>query len=153
MADESLQILMAIWTQNQSNFTGNSIRRYLYRPQASAEAAFRIYLAAFRPRSAQVFSEASRRLESDGNASGRDGASVLFDQTNGCRRQARSESLEIVVRESSHYAKPLGNDRHIFTRALEQIKEDATACRRIGAYDCTSIPVWQSREVSRSGWR
>jgi hypothetical protein len=31
--------------------------------------------------------------------------------------------------------KPLGKDRHIFSGVLGQIKEDAAACRQIGAHE------------------
>jgi hypothetical protein len=58
-------------------------------------------------------------------------------------------TLQLIVRANLYVSdKPLEKERFIFTGSLEQIKEDAEACRRIGAhelqYDPTFSPGYQN---------
>jgi probable F420-dependent oxidoreductase len=138
MADEFLQVLTAIWTKNPVEFQGQFYTLPLsyidLKPVQKPHP--RVYLAAFAP-------AALKRLAkfADGwNPTGIpvEGMAQMFSSVRQMAAEAGRDpsSLEMVVRANLHITeKPLGNDRHIFTGALEQIKEDTDACRRIGAHE------------------
>jgi hypothetical protein len=61
-------------------------------------------------------------------------------------------SMEMIVRANLHITeKPLGKDRHIFSGTLDQIKEDAAACREIGAHEVHFEPGFGS-SASINDW-
>src|SRR5437762_7166913 len=138
MADEFLQVIKAIWTQNPVEFHGKFYRlpkSYIdLKPVQKPHPP--IYLAAFAPPALNRLA----RLADGWNPTGIpvEGMAQMFSSIKQMAVEAGRDasSLEMVVRANLHITeKPLGNDRHIFSGTLDQIKEDAAACRHIGAHE------------------
>jgi probable F420-dependent oxidoreductase len=135
-ADEFLQVLKAVWTQNPVEFHGkffNLPKSYIdLRPVQKPHP--RIYLAAFTPPALQR----TAKLADGWNPTGipLEGMAQMFS---GIKEMAAAagrdpSSFELVVRANLHITdKPVEKDRFIFTGTLDQIKEDTAACRKLGA--------------------
>jgi alkanesulfonate monooxygenase SsuD/methylene tetrahydromethanopterin reductase-like flavin-dependent oxidoreductase (luciferase family) len=135
-ADEFLQVLKAIWTQNPVEFHGKFFdlpKSYIdLRPVQKPHP--RIYLAAFTPPALQR----TAKIADGWNPTGipLEGMAQMFS---GIKQMAGAagrdpSSLELVVRANLHITqKPVEKDRFIFTGTLDQIKEDTAACRNMGA--------------------
>jgi hypothetical protein len=113
----------------------------------------RIYMAAFAP---AAFGRLAR-LADGWNPTGFpvDGMAQTFSAIKKMAAEAGRDaaSLELVVRANLHITeKPLGDDRSIFTGTLEQIREDTTACRRIGAHEVHFDPGFGSASKTLDGW-
>jgi len=155
MADEFLQVIKAVWTQNPVEFRGKFYTlpnsyidlKPLQRPHPP------IYMAAFAP-------VALGRL-----ARMTDGWNPTFIPTPGMAQMFASiqqtakaagrdpSRLEMVVRANLHITdKPLGKDRVIFTGTMEQIKEDTDACKQIGAHEVHFDPGFEEGKASLEGW-
>jgi alkanesulfonate monooxygenase SsuD/methylene tetrahydromethanopterin reductase-like flavin-dependent oxidoreductase (luciferase family) len=62
-------------------------------------------------------------------------------------------SLAMVVRANLHLTdKPLGEDRGIFAGTLEQIREDAQACAKIGAHELIYDVTFEKQAQTIDGW-
>ena len=155
MADEFLQMLKAIWTTNPVKFEGRFFRvpeSYInHKPVQKPHPP--IYMAAFAP-------AALKRLATmtDGwnpVAIPAAGMEQMFASVRQMAKEAGRDPgrLAMVVRANLYITeKSLGADRFIFAGSLEQIREDAQACARIGAheliYDVTFEPAGQTID----GW-
>jgi probable F420-dependent oxidoreductase len=137
-ADEFLQVLKGIWTQNPVEFRG----KYYTLPKSYIDLKPvqqphpRIYLAAFAPAALNRVA----RLADGWNPTGIpiEGMAQMFSAIREMAKEAGRDpsTLEMVVRANLYLTQePLGKNRHIFTGSLEQIKEDAAACRQIGAHE------------------
>jgi probable F420-dependent oxidoreductase len=137
-ADEFLQVIKAIWTQNPIAFTGkfyNVPNSYIdLKPVQKPHP--KIYLAAFAPAALSRVA----RLADGWNPTGvpLEGMAQMFGSIKKMASDAGRDpsSLEMIVRANLHITeKPLGKDRFIFVGSLDQIKEDTAACRQIGAHE------------------
>ena len=142
-ADEFLQVLKAIWTQNPVEFHGKFYRvpkSYIdLKPVQKPHPP--IYLAAF----TQAALARVARLGDGWNPTAIpvEGMAQMFASIKEMAKEAGRDasSLELVVRANLHITeKPLGKDRHIFTGTLDQIKDDAARCRQIGAAEVHFSP-------------
>jgi hypothetical protein len=62
-------------------------------------------------------------------------------------------ALKMVVRANLHITgKPLGPERAIFAGSLDQIKEDALGCARIGAHELIYDVTFEKQAASIDGW-
>jgi probable F420-dependent oxidoreductase len=138
MADEFLQVLKTIWTQSTVEFQGKFYRipkSYIdLKPVQKPHPP--IYLAAFAAAALQRVA----KLADGWNPVGMpvDAMSGMFASLKQMAAAAGRDpsSLKMVVRANLNITeKPLGNDRRIFSGVLGQIKEDAAACRQIGAHE------------------
>jgi probable F420-dependent oxidoreductase len=142
-ADEFLQLLKAIWTQNPVEFSGKFFKlpnSYIdLKPVQKPHPP--IYLAAFVPAAlARV-----ARLADGWNPTGMplETMAQMFSSIKKMAADAgrNPSSLEMVVRANLYITgKPLGKDRRIFTGTLDQIKEDTAACRQFGAHEVHFAP-------------
>jgi len=155
MADEFLQVLKAIWTQNPVEFHG----KFYQVPNSYVDLKPvqkphpRIYLAAFAPSAlARV-----ARLADGWNPTGIpvQGMAQMFSSIKQTAVEAgrAASSLEMVVRANLHITeKPQGKDRPIFAGTLDQVKEDTIACREIGAHEVHFEPGFAAASRSLNGW-
>jgi probable F420-dependent oxidoreductase len=154
-ADEFLQVLRMIWTQNPVEFQGKFYRipkSYIdLKPVQTPHP--RIYLAAFAPAALQRVA----RLADGWNPTAipLDGMAAMFASIKQMAAAAGRDpaTLEMVVRANLQITeKPLGKDRQIFTGSLDQIKEDAAACRQIGAHEVHFEPGFSAGGQSLETW-
>ena len=154
-ADEFLQVLKAIWTTNPVEFHGKFYsvpRSYIY-PKPVQQPHPPIYLAAFVP-------AAMNRLarQADGwnpVAIPVDGMAQMFAGLKQMAKQAGRDpsSLKMIVRAHLEITdKPLGKERKIFAGTLDQIKEDMTACDKIGAHEVFFDPTFSPGGQSLDRW-
>ena len=154
-ADEFLHVLKAIWTTNPVEFHGKFYsvpRSYIY-PKPVQQPHPPIYLAAFVP-------AAMNRLarQADGwnpVAIPVDGMAQMFAGIKQIAKQAGRDpsSLKLVVRAHLEITdKPLGKERKIFAGTLDQIKEDITACDKIGAHEVFFDPTFSPGGQSLDRW-
>ena len=153
-ADEFLQVLKTIWTQNPAEFRGKfyKLPKSYFDLKPVQQPHPRIYLAAFAPAALNRVA----RLADGWNPTGvpLDGMAQMFSSIREMTKQLGRDpsSLEMVVRANIQITqKPLGHDRAIFSGSLEQIKEDAAACRQIGAHEVHFEPGF-SGETTLGGW-
>jgi probable F420-dependent oxidoreductase len=135
-ADEFLQILKKLWTQDTIEFHGKiyNVPKCHVDLKPVQKPHPRIYLAAFAPAALQRVA----RLADGWNPTGIpiEGMAAMFASIKQMATGAGRDpsSLEMVVRANLHLTeKPLGKDRPVFAGSLDQIKEDGAACRQIGA--------------------
>ena len=154
-ADEFLHVLKAIWTTNPVEFHGKFYsvpRSYIY-PKPVRQPHPPIYLAAFVP-------AAMNRLarQADGwnpVAIPVDGMAQMFAGLKQMAKQAGRDpsSLKMIVRAHLEITdKPLGKERKIFAGTLDQIKEDMTACDKIGAHEVFFDPTFSPGGQSLDRW-
>ena len=154
-ADEFLQVLKAIWTTNPAKFEGKFFRlpeSYLnQKPVQKPHPP--IYLAAFAP-------AALKRLATYADgwnpvAVPIAGMEQMFASVQQMAKDAGRDAskLAMVVRANLHITdKPLGTDRFIFSGSLEQIREDAQACAKIGAHELIYDVTFDPAARTISGW-
>jgi len=137
-ADEFLQVLKAIWTQNPVEFQGKFYRvpRSYIDLKPVQKPHPRIYMAAFAPSAL----ERVARLADGWNPTGIpvEGMAQMFASIKQMASEAGRDgsSLEMVIRANLHITeKPLGKDRYVFSGTLDQIQDDTAACRQIGAHE------------------
>jgi probable F420-dependent oxidoreductase len=155
MADEFLQVLKAIWTTSPVRFEGKFYRvpeSYInVKPVQKPHPP--IYMAAFAP-------PALKRLATMADGWNPVAIPVAgMEQMFGAVKQMAKEAgrdpskLAMVVRANLHITdKPLGADRGIFAGTLEQIREDAQACARIGAHDLIYDVTFEKQAQTIEGW-
>ncbi len=155
MADEFLQVLKAIWTQNPVEFHARFYKlpkSYIdLKPVQKPHPP--IYLAAFAPAALKRLA----KLADGWNPTGIpvDGMAQMFSSIKQMAKEAGRDpsSLEMVVRANLHITeKPIQKDRYIFTGTLDQIKEDTVACRQIGAHEVHFDPGFGSGAQTVDGW-
>ena len=151
-ADEFLQVLKAIWTTNPAEFHGKFFQ--LPKSCISLKPVQKphppIYMAAFAP-------PALKRLATEANgwnpvAVPIDGMVQMFGAIQQLAKEAGRDpsSLAMMVRANLHITdKPLGKDRTIFTGSLDQIKEDVTECKRIGAHEVAFDVTFQAKSLDQ----
>jgi probable F420-dependent oxidoreductase len=150
MADEFLQVLKAIWTQNPVEFHGKFYKvpkSYIdLKPVQKPHPP--IYLAAFAPAALSRLARLADGIPVEGMAQ-------MFSSIKQMAAEAGRDasSLEMVVRANLHITeKPLGKDRRIFAGTLDQIREDTAACRQIGAHEVFFEPGFGSGSLTLDGW-
>jgi probable F420-dependent oxidoreductase len=151
-ADEFLEALKLIWTQNPVEFAGKFYKipkSYIdLKPVQKPHPP--IYLAAFVPAALGRVA----KLADGWNPAGIpvEGMAQMFSSIKQMAAEAgrNASSLELVVRANLRVTeKPLGKDRHIFTGSLDQIREDTIACRQMGAHEVHFSPGAESSTVER----
>jgi probable F420-dependent oxidoreductase len=155
MADEFLQVLKAIWTTNPVKYPGKFFRvPESYISQKPVQKPHPpIYLAAFAP-------PALKRLATMADgwnpvAIPVAGMAQMFGAVQQMAKEAGRDpsSLAMVVRANLHITdKPLGVDRGIFTGKIEQIREDAQACAKIGAHELIYEVTFEKQAQTIDGW-
>ena len=155
MADEFLHVLKAIWTTNPVKFEGKFYRvpeSYInWKPVQKPHPP--IYLAAFAP-------AALKRLATlaDGwnpVAIPIAGMEQMFAAVRQMAKEAGRDpaSLAMIVRANLYITdKPLGADRAIFAGTLDQIREDAQACAKIGAHELIYDVTFEKQAQTIAGW-
>ena len=154
-ADEFLQVLKAIWTTDPVEFHGKFYhlpKSYLHhKPVQKPHPP--IYMAAFAPRALKRLAKMA-----DGwnpVAIPVDGMARMFSSIRQMAKEAGRDpsSLRMIVRANVEITdKPMGSKRVIFNGTLDQIKEDAAACNRIGAHELFFDPTFYSAAQSLEGW-
>ena len=155
MADEFLQVLKTIWTTNPVKFQGKFYRvpesylnqKPVQRPHPP------IYMAAFAP-------PALKRVAAlaDGwnpVAIPVEGMETMFTTIRQMAKDAGRDpsALKMVVRANLHITeKPLGPERAIFSGTVEQLREDAQACARIGTHELIYDVTFEKQAASIDGW-
>jgi probable F420-dependent oxidoreductase len=138
LADEFLQVMKAVWTQNPVEHSGRFYKvpnsyidlKPIQKPHPP------VYLAAFAPVALQRIARSA-----DGwnpTAIPAAGMDQMFSSIKQMAQQAGRDPsrLELIVRANLHITdKPLGPDRWIFSGTMDQIKEDTEACKQIGAHE------------------
>src|SRR5215475_12391860 len=155
MADEFLQVLKAIWTTNPATYQGKFYRLpESYISQKPVQKPHPpIYMAAFAP-------PALKRLATMADgwnpvAIPIAGMEQMFGSVKQMAKEAgRDPSKQaMVVRANLHITdKPLGADRGIFAGTLEQIREDAQACAKIGAHELIYDVTFEKQAQTIEGW-
>jgi probable F420-dependent oxidoreductase len=155
MADEFLKLLKAIWTTDPVEFEGKFYKvpkSYIsLKPVQKPHPP--IYMAAFA-------SPAMKRLATmaDGWNPVAIPAAGMAQMFAGVKQMAKEAgrnpaSLAMVVRANVDIAeRPLAKERMIFSGTIEQIKEDAIACRDIGAHELFFDPTFSPGAQSLDHW-
>jgi len=155
MADEFLAVLKAIWTTDPVKYQGKFYRvpsSYIsLKPVQKPHPP--IYMAAFAP-------AALKRLATLADGWNPVAIPVAgMEQMFGAVKQMAKEAgrdpskLAMVVRANLHITdKPLGADRGIFAGSLDQIREDAQACAKIGAHELIYDVTFEKQAQTIEGW-
>jgi probable F420-dependent oxidoreductase len=135
-ADEAIEILKKIWTTDPVEFQGKHYRiaKSFIGPKPVQKPHPPIYLAAFTP-------AAMKRVAAEANAWLPVGIPLsdlgtMFDGIKNMAREAGRDpsALELIVTAGVEIHKtPIEKDRTEFTGSLEQIGEDFTKARKLGA--------------------
>lgn len=155
MADEFLKVLKAIWTTDPAEFQGKfyKIPKSYISLKPVQKPHPPIYMAAFAP-------AAMKRLATmtDGWNPVAVPAAGMAQMFAGIRQMAKDagrdpESLAMVVRANLYIVEqPQPKERMIFSGTIEQIKEDAIACRDIGANELFFDPTFSPGAQSLDHW-
>jgi probable F420-dependent oxidoreductase len=155
MADEFLQVLKMLWTQDTIEFHGKfyTVPKCHVDLKPVQKPHPRIYMGAFVPAALERIA----RLADGWNPTGIpvEGMAVMFGSVKKSAAAAGRDpsSMEMVVRANLHLTdKPLGKDRPIFAGSLDQIKEDAAACRQIGAHEIHFEPGFAPAGQTLENW-
>ena len=133
-ADESIKVLKKIWTTDPVEFQGKYYRipKSVIGPKPVQKPHPPIYMAAFTP-------SALKRVAIEANGwfpGGIRGIGPMFEGIKGMAKDAGRDpsALELIVRANVEiHNTPIENDRADFTGTLEQIAEDVTIARKLGA--------------------
>jgi probable F420-dependent oxidoreductase len=154
-ADEFLQVLKAIWTTNPVKYDGKFFRvpesNINFKPVQKPHPP--IYMAAFAP-------AALKRLATMADGWNPVAIPVAgMEQMFGAVKQMAKDagrdpsSLALIVRANLHITdKPMGTDRGIFAGSVDQIREDAQACARIGAHELIYDVTFEKQAQTITGW-
>jgi probable F420-dependent oxidoreductase len=155
MADEFLQVLKAIWTTNPVKYQGKfySVPESYISQKPVQKPHPPIYMAAFAP-------PALKRLATMADGWNPVAIPVAgMEQMFGAVKQMAKDagrdpsSLALVVRANLHITdKPLGADRGIFAGTVDQIREDARECARIGAHELIYDVTFEKQAQTITGW-
>ena len=146
-ADEFLQVLKAIWTTDPVEFHGKffQVPKSIIQPKPVQKPHPPIYLGAFSP----VALKRVAKLADGWNPVGMpiDGMAQMFQ---GLKDMAKAEgrdpsSIRLLVRANLLVTeRPLGKDRWAFAGSLDQIKEDISGCRKVGAEELFFDPIFSA---------
>jgi probable F420-dependent oxidoreductase len=133
-ADELIKALKKIWTTDPVEFQGKyyQIPKSVIGPKPVQKPHPPIYMAAFTP-------SALKRVAIEANGwfpGGIHGIGPMFEGIKGMAKDAGRDpsALELIVRANVEiHNTPIENDRADFTGTLEQIAEDMTTARKLGA--------------------
>jgi len=133
-ADELIKALKKIWTTDPVEFQGKyyQIPKSVFGPKPVQKPHPPIYMAAFTP-------SALKRVAIEANGwfpGGIRGIGPMFEGIKGMAKDAGRDpsALELIVRANVEiHNTPIENDRADFTGTLEQIAEDVTIARKLGA--------------------
>jgi probable F420-dependent oxidoreductase len=133
-ADELIKALKKIWTTDPVEFQGKyyQIPKSVIGPKPVQKPHPPIYMAAFTP-------SALKRVAIEANGwfpGGIRGIGPMFEGIKGMAKDAGRDpsALELIVRANVEiHNTPIENDRADFTGTLEQIAEDVTIARKLGA--------------------
>jgi probable F420-dependent oxidoreductase len=133
-ADELIKALKKIWTTDPVEFQGKyyQIPKSVIGPKPVQKPHPPIYMAAFTP-------SALKRVAIEANGwfpGGIRGIGPMFEGIKDVAKDAGRDpsALELIVRANVEtYNTPIENDRADFTGTLEQIAEDMTTARKLGA--------------------
>ena len=154
-AEEFIRVLRAIWTTNPAEFNG----KYYHLPKSwiDAKPVQRphppIYFAAYAPAAMKRVAE----LADGWNPVGIPVAGMAHMWT-AIKQMAgdagrNPEKLQLIVRANVEISDtPVSGERPQFTGSLEQIAEDARACRDIGADELIYDPVFSPGAQSPARW-
>lgn len=144
-ADEFLQVLKKIWTEDPVEFEGKYYRvaKSIVGLKPVQKPHPPIYMAAYTPGAMGR----TARFADGWNPAGIpvDGMEQMF---NGMKKSVQEagrdpSAFKLVVRANLYITdKPLGDDRFIFTGTLDQIGADVTASRKLGAHEVTLDPLF-----------
>ena len=154
-ADEFLQVLKAIWTNNPVEFQGKfyHLPKSYIGPKPAHKPHPPIYMAAFA-------TKALKRLATyaDGwNPVGvpLDGMKQMYESIKQMAKEAGRDPsrIELIVRANMEIAdKPRGQERPLFFGTLEQIKDDIEHCRGIGAHEIQFDPSFMGGGQPLENW-
>ncbi len=154
-ADEFLQVLQAVWTQNPVEFRGRfySVPKSYIDLKPVQKPYPPIYLAAFAPAALGRVA----RLADGWNPAGIpvEGMARMFSSIKQMAQEAGRDAsaLQMVVRANLHVTgEPVAKDRRIFTGSLDQIREDTAACREIGAHEIHFDPGFGPHAQTIEDW-
>ena len=135
-ADESIKVLKKIWTTDPVEFQGKYYRipKSVIGPKPIQKPHPPIYMAAFSP-------AALKRVGTEANGwfpvgIPLSGVGSIFDEIRSMAKNAGRDSsaLELIVRANVEvHNAPIQKGRADFTGTLEQIAEDVTTARKLGA--------------------
>jgi probable F420-dependent oxidoreductase len=154
-ADEFLQVLKAIWTQDPVEYKGKFYvvpKSHIF-PKPVQKPHPPIYLAAFAP-------PALKRLATFADgwnpvAIPAEGMAQMFSAIRNMAKESGRDpaSLKMIVRANLEITdKPLGADRMIFMGTMEQIQQDVAACEKIGAHEVFFDPTFMRGGQSLERW-
>ena len=143
-ADEFIQVIKTIWTNNPAEFQGKFFRVpksfFDLRPVQKPHPP--IYLAAFAP---AALNRVGRLA--DGWNPVLLPVEAMTQMFAGIKEAAKAagrdpSSLQLIVRGNIAVTEePIANNRGPFSGSLEQIRQDIDACRRIGAHELIFDPL------------
>ncbi len=137
-ADESLQVLEAIWTTDPVEFEGEYYRipKSFMGPKPVQKPRPPIFMAAYVPAALRRVAQYSDGWMPVGIPLG--GVAQMFEGIKGMAQEfgRDPEKLDLLVRANLELSdSPIDNERADFTGTLEQIKGDIAATRELGATD------------------
>lgn len=155
VADEFIQVIKAMWTQNPAEFSGRFFKlpksyfdlRPVQQPHPS------IYFAAFAPASMKRVA-----MFGDGWLPVAIPAEGMKGMWAGIVQMAKdagrdTSKMEFVVRANVSISdKPLGEGRWIFTGSKDEVRGDIAACREIGAAEVAFDPSFTSDGLTADGF-
>jgi probable F420-dependent oxidoreductase len=154
-ADEFLQVLKAIWTQDPVEHHGKfyQVPKSFIGPKPVRKPHPPIYMAAFAPAALNRIA----RLADGRNPVGipTDGMAQMFAGIKQMASEAGRDpdSLQMIVRANLHITpQPLPEGRFIFSGSLEQIREDVAACARINAHELVFDPTFTPGGQELATW-
>jgi probable F420-dependent oxidoreductase len=155
LANEFLQVLKAIWTTNPVQFNGKfyQLPQSYIDPKPVQQPHPPIYLAAFTPPAMKRLA----RMADGWNAVAIpvEGMAQMFGAIKEMAKEAGRDpsSLQMIVRANLEITdRPLGKERMIFAGSLDQIKEDVSACSKVGAHEVFFDPTFSTGEQSLDRW-
>ena len=154
-ADEFLQVLKAIWTNNPVEFQGKfyHLPNSYIGPKPARKPHPPIYMAAFAPKALERVAKYA-----DGwnpVAVPVEGMKQMYESIQQMAKQAGRDpaGIELIVRANLEIAdKPLGKERMLFFGTMEQIKEDVERCRGIGAHEIQFDPSFMGGGQPLEAW-
>jgi probable F420-dependent oxidoreductase len=151
-ADEFLQVLKVIWTTDPVEFHGKFFelpKSYMY-PKPVQTPHPPIYMAAFAPAALKRVAMLADGWNPVGISL--DGMTQMFGAIQQMAKEAGRDpsSLRMVVRANIEIKeKPSGKERPIFNGTLDQIKEDVTGCKKIGAHELVFDVTFYARSLDQ----
>ncbi len=154
MADEFLQALKAVWTDNPVEFQGDHFQipaSYIdIKPVQKPHPP--IYLAAFAPRAMQRVASLGDGWMPAGVPIG--GMTQMMDGIRGMASQAgrNASELKMIVRANVEISEnAVGEERMVFSGSLDEIKADITSVKDMGADEVFLDPLFSPEAATAEG--